>query len=221
MTEFLNQIDTSIFIYLNSLHNDSFDKIFLWVTEKYSWLFLYLVVLVILAWRYLELRVQLFSDRRLAPSFRFNRRYWPWLLLAAVFTGLVVALGDQASVHLFKNVFQRLRPSHEIDLADIIHIPRRKGGEFGFVSGHATTSFAMALFTSRVIGLRWYTLLIFTWAVIFSYSRIYIGVHYPGDSIFGAVLGVFIAWIFIRAWVSMGREWFPHLLPAKLQHDSS
>jgi undecaprenyl-diphosphatase len=218
MIEYLIQLDTRLFLFLNSLHNDAGDVFFLWVTEKYSWIFLYVIILGLLAWRYMKLRFE-FPQGGKVTGIRFQaiKSCWPWLLLAAIFTGLVVAVADQVSVHLFKNVFQRLRPSHEIDLAEIIHLPRRKGGEFGFVSGHATTSFALAWFTSRIIGLRWFTWMIFIWALIFSYSRIYIGVHYPGDSIFGALLGIFIAWMFLRIWIATGNEWFPELLPAGLK----
>jgi undecaprenyl-diphosphatase len=218
MIEFLNHLDISFFIYLNSLHNDFFDTVFLWVTEKYSWIFLYVIMLSLLTWRYMALRVQVFPNKGVSGiRLHMNKSYWPWLLLAVIFVLLVVAIGDQVSVHLFKNVFQRLRPSHEPDLAGLIHLPRRQGGLYGFVSGHATTSFALAYFSARIIGLRWYTRVIFMWAVVFSYSRIYIGVHYPGDSLFGALLGIFTGWLLLRVWVSIGNEWFPQLLPANLK----
>lgn len=212
MIEFLNQLDTKLFNYLNSLNNDFFDTIFLWVTEKYSWIFLYAIILGLLAWRYMSVRPEVYNDYRI--RFRYHKSHWPWLMLSVIFVILAVAIADQVSVHLFKNVFQRLRPSHVEDLAEFIHLPRRKGGLYGFVSSHATTSFALAYFTSRIIGLRWYTWIIFLWAIIFSYSRIYIGVHYPGDSISGAMLGIFIAWLLLRAWVAIGYEWFPTLLPS-------
>ncbi len=218
MIEYLNNLDTNLFIYLNSLNNDFWDSIFLWVTEKYSWVFLYFIILVLLVWRYMTVRVKVLPGRGInGIRLSFNNSNWLWLLLSVIFVAMVVAIGDQVSVHLFKNVFQRLRPSHEIDLADIIHLPRRKGGLYGFVSGHATSSFAIAYFTSRIIGLKWYTWVIYLWAIIFSYSRIYIGVHYPGDSIFGALLGLFIGWMFLRTWQSAGKEWFPSLLPGPLR----
>jgi undecaprenyl-diphosphatase len=211
MIEFANQIDTSLFSYLNSLNNDFFDVIFLWITEKYSWVFLYVIILGLLAWRYMSVRLEICYGHPI--RLRYQKSHWPWLMLSVIFVLLAVAMGDQVSVHLFKNVFQRLRPSHVEDLAEFIHLPRRQGGLYGFVSGHATTSFALAYFTSRIIGLRWYTRIIFLWAVIFSYSRIYIGVHYPGDSISGAMLGIFIAWLLLRVWVAIGNQWFPLLLP--------
>ena len=216
--EYLDQLDTAIFIFLNSLHNDFWDSIFLWVTEKYSWIFLYILILLLLMWRYAGVNFNVSPGRafpQLQPdAFRNN---WPWLLLSVLFIIFLIALSDQVSVHLFKNLFQRLRPSHEADLAEMIHLPRRKGGLYGFVSSHATNSFAIAYFTSKIIGIRWYTWLIFFWAIIFSYSRIYIGIHYPGDSIFGALLGLFIGWLLLRVWKSAGREWFPALLPPELR----
>ncbi len=217
MIETLKQIDTDLFIFLNSLNNDFFDAIFLWVTEKYSWVFLYAIILGLLTRRYLNAGID--AGFRGGEGFRLRLEgsNWPWLLLSAIFIAMVVAVADQVSVHLFKEVFQRLRPSHETGLSEIIHLPRRRGGLYGFVSGHATTSFALAYFSSRIIGLRWFTWVIYAWAVIFSYSRIYIGVHYPGDSIFGALLGIFIGWMFLRTWKSLGNEWFPELLPEKLR----
>jgi undecaprenyl-diphosphatase len=218
MIEYLNQLDTNLFVYLNSINNDFFDVLFLWITEKYSWLFLYTVILMILTWRYLQLRLKFPAGKGiLGIRLYFNKSCLPWLLLSFVFVGLVVALGDQVSVHLFKNVFQRLRPSHQTALAELIHLPRRQGGMYGFVSSHATTSFALAYFTSRIIGLKWYYWIIFFWAFIFSYSRIYIGVHYPGDTIFGAILGILIGWMVLRVWIAIGNEWFPSLLPADLR----
>lgn len=221
MLEFLKELDTRLFVFLNSLHNDFFDSIFLWVTEKYSWIFLYVIILGLLAWRYLAVNIQTGPDNGIL-NFRLQAQSsnWPWLLLSLLFVALVVALADQISVHLFKNVFQRLRPSYEADLADIIHLPRTKGGIYGFVSGHATTSFALAYFSSKIIGLKWYTSVIFTWAVIFSYSRIYIGVHYPGDSIFGALLGLLIGWMVLRVWIAIGRDRFPSLLPDQLRRSN-
>lgn len=218
MIEYLKQIDTALFIYFNSLHNDFWDGIFLWVTEKYSWIFLYVVILLLLTWRYLPVTAQMVPGKGIfGLRLQAERRYWPWLLLSVLFIAFLIALSDQVSVHLFKNVFQRLRPSHEPDFAEFIHLPRRKGALYGFVSSHATNSFALAYFTSGIIGVRWYTWVIFFWAVIFSYSRIYIGIHYPGDSIAGALLGIFIGWMMLRVWKASGNRWFPSLLPPGLR----
>ncbi len=85
----------------------------------------------------------------------------------------------------------RLRPSHDPDISHLVHIVRdRQGGLYGFVSSHAANSFAFATFTFLAISRRWFTILIFSWATVVSYSRIYLGVHYPGDIIAGAALGL-------------------------------
>ncbi|MFO7924065.1 MAG: phosphatase PAP2 family protein [Bacteroidales bacterium] len=214
MIEFLKQLDTSLFIFLNSLHNSLFDTIFLWITKQYSWIFLYVIILALLVWRYMAVKIQKSPEGGLLNlNINLNRNKWPWLLLSIFFIVFLLTLSDQASVHLFKNVFQRLRPSHEPALSDIIHIPGRRGALYGFVSSHAANSFAVAYFTSGIIGIRWYTWVIYTWAVIFTYSRIYLGVHYPGDCLFGALLGISVGWILLRVWISAGKEWFPSLLP--------
>jgi undecaprenyl-diphosphatase len=64
-----------------------------------------------------------------------------------------------------------------------------RGGDFGFVSSHASNSFAVAAFVSMFFSRRWLTILMFTWAVLVCYSRIYLGVHYPLDVICGGILG--------------------------------
>jgi len=233
MLEFLNQLDTDLFILLNGLHNDFWDGFFLWATEKFSWIWLYVIILLLLIRRYLEAGIVRKtgssksgtgdSGRNISGIFmpgirlKVQTSNWPWFLLVVVFIVFLIALSDQVSVHLFKEIFQRLRPSHEPDLFEFIHLPRRKGGLYGFVSSHAANSFAIAYFTSGIIGLKWYTWLIFFWAVIFSYSRIYIGVHYPGDSIAGAAVGLFLGWMVLRVWASAGRAWFPQLLPGRLR----
>ena len=117
-------------------------------------------------------------------------------IITLIFIALLVTLADQISVHGFKEVFQRLRPCHNPGLQDIVHIVNNKcGGKFGFVSSHAANTFAVAFFLSKLIKYRYFSLFIFTWAAIVSYSRIYLGVHYPFDVLGGAFLGVFIGYL--------------------------
>ena len=108
---------------------------------------------------------------------------------------LAVTLADQVSVHLFKNTFQRLRPCHEPALNGLVHLFNGEcGGKFGFVSSHATNSFNFALLSLLFIRKRWYTISIILWALVIGYSRIYLGVHYPGDVICGSLLGALVGW---------------------------
>lgn len=110
-------------------------------------------------------------------------------------------MGDRISVMAFKDVFQRFRPCHNPDIASLVHLVDGCGGKFGFVSSHAANSFALALFTGLLLRKHYKYILpiMLFWAALVSYSRIYVGVHYPGDilggAILGTVIGIFVYWL--------------------------
>jgi undecaprenyl-diphosphatase len=170
MLEFLNTIDTNLFLFFNGLHNSFFDPIMSFITKKESWYPLYLILIGFIVYRY-------------------KKRSW----IILPFLILVVVLADQISVKLFKEVFHRLRPSRVDDLKALIHLVGRKGGKYGFVSSHAANSIAAATYLSYLFRNKIFTYSIFVWAVLVSYSRIYVGVHYPGDIFCGGLLGFAIA----------------------------
>jgi len=115
--------------------------------------------------------------------------------ITLIFIGLMVLLCDQISTSVFKEGFERFRPSHEPALEGMVDlINGKKGGKFGFVSSHATNSFGLAVFSLLLFRFNWYTLFILFWATLNSYSRIYMGVHYPGDILGGLLLGSLIGW---------------------------
>jgi len=103
-------------------------------------------------------------------------------------------LADLSSVHCFKNVFMRLRPSHAPELVDQIRLLVSKGGLYGFVSSHAANFFAIAGIVSALLSERKYmSYLLYSWATLVAYSRIYVGKHYLLDVIGGALLGFVLA----------------------------
>ena len=169
MIETIHQLDTQLFLFLNGINSPFFDPIMIFFSGKLTWLPFYLI-LCFLLYR------------------KFGwRMVWP--LLGAA---LVVTLADQTSVHLFKNIFERLRPCHNPEIKDLIHLAtgRCAGGRFGFVSSHAANTFGVAIFLLLLMRKNWFTVLMLIWAALVSYSRIYLGVHYPADIIVGGILGV-------------------------------
>ena len=114
-----------------------------------------------------------------------------------------VAMGDAPLTddHLFKDVFQRLRPCHEPALESVVNIVNGKcGGSYGFYSSHASNVFAIAVFVVSLYKRHCPSLFlgIFLWAGLIAYSRIYLGVHYPGDVIAGAIAGGILGYFTAR-----------------------
>ena len=175
MLDYLHNLDVNLFLFINGLHNNFFDFVMVYASAKLFWIPLYLVLLYLLIKEY---------------------RQKTWLILG--FVVLLILFSDQLSVHAFKNVFMRLRPCHNEDLQLIIHTVTPCGGQYGFVSSHAANSFALAFFMGTLLSqIRWIPWLMYSWAFLIIYSRIYLGQHYPGDVLGGAVLGMIVGMIVI------------------------
>ena len=168
----IEQLDQQFFLFLNSFHTPLWDVIMHSISGKLIWSPLYLAILIWIGVIY--------------------KRKFPVVL---IFIIIAVTLADQVSVQLFKNTFQRLRPCHEPALQGMIHLFEGQcGGLYGFVSSHASNSFNIAVLTLFLIKRRWYTIGMIIWASVIGYTRIYLGVHYPGDVICGSLLGTLIGW---------------------------
>lgn len=174
----LKEWDTDLFLYLNGKHNSFFDVIMYWASDKVFWFPFYAILLIIVI-RYFKKRSVLIL-----------------LHIAALITA-----SDQISSGLIKNTVKRLRPSHEAAIQDLVHLSKAgAGGSYGFVSSHASNSFALLVFLSFILPASFRPLkyILLFWAVLVAYSRIYVGVHYPGDVICGALLGSLLGWLFSR-----------------------
>jgi undecaprenyl-diphosphatase len=168
----LERLDQQFFLFLNSIHSPFWDQVMYTISGKVIWAPLYLTILIYV-------------------GIKYKRKF----LIILLFIILAVILADQTSVQLFKNLVQRLRPCHEPSLEGLVHLVNGEcGGKFGFVSSHATNSFNVALISLLFVRKRWFTISIITWASVIGYSRIYLGVHYPGDVLCGSLLGALIGW---------------------------
>ena len=170
MIESLKKWDVEVLIALNGWGDEVWDDFWIWATGTMSWWFLYLALIVFVFYR----------DRLKG-------------FISLSFIALCVVVTDQTSVQLFKEVFMRLRPCHDPEVKDLIRLVTDGcGGQYGFVSSHATNTFGLATFTAVMWRKRFLplTVIMFLWALTSSYSRIYLGVHYPLDVICGALLGI-------------------------------
>ncbi|MDZ7737533.1 MAG: phosphatase PAP2 family protein [Bacteroidales bacterium] len=171
----MEKFDQDIFLFLNSINSPWWDNVMVLISSKLLWVPLYAFILLMLGMKYKRS-----------------------LLLIIPIIILTVTASDQLSVHAFKEVFERLRPCHEPALSGLVHTVNNKcGGSYGFVSSHAANSFAVAVLSLGLLRKKWFTAVILFWAAVVSYSRVYLGVHYPGDIIGGALLGTLIAYAFL------------------------
>jgi undecaprenyl-diphosphatase len=164
MIDYFEKIDQKIVLFLNGLHSPFLDEVMWAISARLTWIPLYLL-LIYLAFKSFE-----------------RKTFWYFIVFAIL--GVVIA--DQCSVHLFKNTFERYRPSH--------HTEYYKGGQFGFISSHAANFFVLAVFVGKVLKTNYPKLIwiLISIGVLISLSRVYLGVHYLSDVTVGALLGTFI-----------------------------
>lgn len=181
MIDALNQLDIRFFLWLNGRYLPWLDPIMIWITERNSWIPFYALLIGWLIYQY----------RKQAAA----------IILTIVVS---VALADQVASSIIKPLTHRLRPCHELALQKLIHPVLECGGQYGFCSSHASTTFALATSLWLMLGkthpwLRWG----FLWAAVVSYSRIYVAAHYPLDVLAGTGVGVLAAAISVtglRKW---------------------
>ena len=168
----MERLDTELFLFLNGLHVDWLDPIMTFISGKITWIPFYLVLL-----------------------FLVIKNYKKQSILIIIGIIILIVCSDQVSSSIFKPLFERPRPCHNETIKDLVYLPNGHcGGAFGFISSHACNTFALATFLTSILK-RYYrkiALIMFPWATLVAYSRIYMGVHYPGDIIVGAIVGILI-----------------------------
>jgi undecaprenyl-diphosphatase len=174
------EMDKKLLLFLNSLHHPWLDPVMFYFTQTFFWLPLYAFLIFLIFKNY-------------------GTRSWYLLIGIAV----TITIADQITSSLMKPFFARFRPSHEPSLKGAVHLVKNyfgegvyKGGLYGFASSHAANTFGTAIFLWLTLRpfYRW-TAWIFLWAAMMTYTRIYLGVHYPGDIVVGALVGAACGWM--------------------------
>ncbi len=184
MRDAINQLDTDLFLWLNGLYAPWLDGFMVLITGRDVWIPVYALLI---SWL----------------TFRYRKRAISMVLTLAV----AVALSDQTASALLKPLTHRLRPCHTPGLQKLIHSVLECGGLYGFASSHAANTFALAtglwlLLGSAYPSVRW----VFLWATIVSYSRIYVGAHYPLDILAGAGVGVLAAGLCVTGYQQIAQR---------------
>ena len=172
MIEIITKWDEAAFLWLNSFHSEAVDPIVLQLTKTITWIPLFVLVLY--------------------QIYRTDPKNTAWILGGVMLT---ILLSDQVTSGLMKPYFERLRPCHDPRWEGMLHLYGRCGGLYGFVSSHAANTFGLATFLTLKLGKKQKAIAwLFLYALLVSYTRIYLGVHYPLDLFFGAVVGVLAAY---------------------------
>ncbi len=181
----LQELDENLFLFLNSFHSPVLDAFVFQFTQTITWIPLYIFLSFIIIKNF--------------------KNSWWWILAAILIT---VLFADQTTSAFFKPYFMRLRPCHDQRWDEVIHNYGICGGMYGFASSHAANSFGVAAIINMATKIKYFRWL-YLWAVLFSYTRIYLGVHYPSDVVVGALIGVLSAWLALLIVTGFQRKFFP------------
>jgi undecaprenyl-diphosphatase len=167
----IEKLDRELFLFLNNAGSEALDPIMIVMSHRGSWIPFYALLLYFIYRQY-------------------GKRTYLFLFTVSI----CVFLTDKFSVYM-KNLFQRYRPCHNLELHDMVRFVDGCGGQFGFVSSHAANTFGLAVFLTYFMRSKypWIGYVMFTWALLVSYSRIYLAAHYPLDIIGGFIIGIIAA----------------------------
>jgi len=182
MIEEILKLDSQLFLFLNNLGSSTFDAFWIFLSYKESNIFFYLSLLIFYFYK---------ESKTIKLSEVFH---------SLLFIAIMIIIADQTA-NLFKDSFQRLRPCYNESLIDSIRLVKDScGGKYGFFSAHASNSFSLAVFFGLLYKKksRYIIYISLLYASLISYSRIYLGVHFPLDILFGGIYGITIGLVIFR-----------------------
>lgn len=172
----LADLDARLLLIVNGAHSPFFDAVMWCISGRWIWVPFYIVLTYML----------------------FRRFSWKRATLCLITIGLIILAADQTCASLIRPEVCRLRPANlNNPLSHLVHVVNGyRGGRYGFPSCHAANTFALAMFMSLIFRNKRFTVMMFSWAIVVSYSRMYLGVHYFGDLFCGASVGSLFAVLF-------------------------
>ena len=186
MLDKLLSLDVQLFVFLNGLGSECYDGLWLFITKQINWIPFFVLLLYLI----------------------YKKIGGKQTLYVLLFIAVLILITDQTT-NLVKYSFQRLRPCNNPDIKTIIRIVQSRSS-FSFFSGHAANSMAAAMFIYHLIKPYFkYAFLLFLWPLIFAYSRIYLGLHYPLDILCGYLFGMMSGLFVYRIYQFTQIKYFP------------
>ena len=195
MLEKLIHIDTEILLAINGWHALWADQVMWIVSEKTTWIPLYLLLIGLLVWRY----------RQTANNTTKWLKKVPVCVVMIIAIAAAVGLSDFIASGILKGLVARPRPTRVPELEGVLHLVNGyKSGQYGFVSSHAANTMACGLLFSLIWRKKIATVGLMLWVAVNCYSRMYLGVHYPSDILGGLIVGALMAVVAYQVLLKLG-----------------